>query len=324
MRNSEKLSALTRAYGDPPSGLRLSITSELNGAIRSIEGWPHIHRALSVLVGYTEEGSEIEGLTYRSDHEGYIRQLIYRFGPDTDNFPPEIVNNIEAPIRGISEQVPLIVHVLKQMSPEPSESALTVEFPGTLSLEEFQVAVRDIGTVVDLLKIENDVSQVWTDYGSTIFGIDVGTTVSLVVLSAAVVGAAQFRDIVVGLTPETLATAFKLFDFLSQRLLGNSLDPKIMESEDAGELVKNFARGEVTVELTSDVSNEQQNGLRLAIPKLAAMSDRGWRITCSRPTIENSQITHSTIILAETVNLALTAGEFEHDQGDAAGQGSHQ
>ena len=183
MRNSDRLAALTRVYGDPPGGLRIKLTSELNGAIRGIDAWENIHRALSVLVGYTEEGQEIIGLAHRSPHGEYIKQLISRFGPETDNFPAEILSNLQAQIDGIGEQVPIVVHVLKQMSPAPSESAFAVEFPGRLSLQEFQSAVADIGTVIDLLKIENDVSEVWTDFGSTVFGIDVGTSLSLIVLN---------------------------------------------------------------------------------------------------------------------------------------------
>ena len=315
MRNSDRLAALNRVYGDPPGALRINQTSELNGAIRGITSWGNIHRALSVLVGYTEDGQEIDGLAPRNPHTDFIRQLINRYGPETDNFPAEVLGNLQAQIDGIGEQVPIIVHVLKQMSPAPSESALTVEFPGKLSLAEFQTAVADIGTVIDLLKIGNDVSEVWTDFGSSVFGIDVGTALSLVVLAATVAGAEQFREVVAAFTPESITTAFRLFDHLSRRILGNPLDPKIIENDEVNEVVKNFAGAEVKVALTSEVNNEQRNGLQLAIPKLAAMSDRGWKITCSNPNIESSQIMNSTIILANTVNVSLPAapGDEHHD-----------
>ena len=311
MRNSDRLAALNRVYGDPPGGLRINQTTELNGAIRGIASWGNIHRALSVLVGYTEDGQEIAGLAHENQHANYIRQLINRYGPETDNFPADVLGNLQAQIDGISQQVPIIVHVLKQMSPAPSESAFTVEFSGKLTLEEFQAAVADIGTVIDLLKIENDVSEVWTDFGSTVFGIDVGTSLSLVVLAAAIAGADQFRQFVAAFTPEGINTAFRLLDHLSRSILGNPLDPKIIESDDVKDLIKNFAGAEVTVPLTADVTNEQRNGLQLAIPRLAAMSDRGWQLSCSNPNIENSQISHSTIIVANTVNVALPAAPTE-------------
>ena len=305
MRNWERLAALTEAYGNPPTTLRIRAHSQLDGAIRQIEGWSTIHRALSVLVGTREGDQEIAGLVPASPNMTYIRELVDRFGPETDNFPPEILNGIQAQIDGISQQVPVIVHVLREMSPEPSNSALTLEFQGKLLLDDFQEAVRDVGVVVDLLKIENDVTEVWTDFGSTVFGIDVSTAVSLVLIAAAVAGADQVREYVSTFTPEVISNTFKLLDHLSLKITGSSLDRRIIEDDEVGDLIKGFAGTEVKVDLSSDVTPEQKNGLQAAIPKLAAMSNRGWKITCSTPTIANSEITNSTIILAQNVTLAL-------------------
>ncbi len=261
-----------------------------------------------MLVGTREGDQEIAGLVHESPHMTYIRELVDRFGPNTDNFPAEIFNNIEAQVEGISLQVPVIMHVLREMSPEPSNSALTVEFQGKLLLDDFQEAVRDIGFVVDVLKIENDVTEVWTDFGSTVFGIDISTAVSLVLLAAAVAGADQVREYVATFTPEVISSTFRILDHLSRNITGNPLDRRIVESDEVGDLIKNFAGTEVRLDLTPEVTEEQKNGLKVAIPRLAAMSNRGWKITCSTPTIENSEIINSTIILAQNVTLALPEG----------------
>ena len=134
MRNSEKLAILTRVYNNAPGTLRINQTSELNGAIRGIEDWPNIHLALSVLAGYTENGQEIPGLAPQNQYERYFRELLARYGPATDNFPPEVIDSLQEQINGISQQVPVIMHVLEQVAPEEPESALTVAFSGKLSL----------------------------------------------------------------------------------------------------------------------------------------------------------------------------------------------
>ena len=175
--------------------------------------------------------------------------------------------------------------------------------------------------VIDLLKIENDVNGVWTDTGSTVFGVEIETATSLVVLAAALSGANQFRDVIAAFTPQTITTCFRLFNYISQQVLGNPpLDEKIVEREDISQLVRSFAGAEVTVELTPEVTPEQKNGIQLAIPKLAELSDKGWQISCSTPHIESSQITQSTIILANTVNIALPASpDAQEELGSPAG-----
>ena len=173
MRNSEKLAILTRVYKNTPGTLKINQTTELNGAIRGIQDWPNIHSALSVLVGYTEDGQEIPGLAPQNQHEKYFRELLARYGPATDNFPLEVINPLQEQINGISQHVPVIMHILRQVTPEEPDSALTVAFPGKLSLEDFQSSVAEVGMIIDLLKIENDVNGVWTDSGSTVFGLEI-------------------------------------------------------------------------------------------------------------------------------------------------------
>ena len=95
------------------------------------------------------------------------------------------------------------------------------------------------------------------------------------------------------------------------------MDEKIVEREDISQLVRSFAGTEVTLGLTPEVTNEQKNGLQLAIPKLAELSDKGWQISCSPPQIENSQITQSTIILANTINLALSTSPDAQEESES-------
>ena len=323
MRNSEGL-AVIKAVFDNTGNVEINRTTQLDGVINGITGWADIHRALSVLIGYSENGREVPGLLRPKNNTTYFQDLISRFPPSTDNFPGDLFNSLQRQIDSITEDIPIIIHTLEQMSPEPSDSALTLEFSGTLSLEEFQTTVSEIGRVIDLLKIENEVTQVWTDFGSTVFGLEVATSVALLVLNATMSGAEQFREFIAGFTPEGIRTYFRMFNHISQSLLGAPLDERLSQSDETAHAIRNFAGAEVTVGLTQEVTNEQINGIKSAIPQIAEMTDRGWNISCSAPKIEGSQITHSTFILANTVYVALppapnAEGEVAtgHVQGDA-------
>ena len=287
MRNSEKLAVIKTAFGEPPANIRIQRTTELNGVINGILDWRNIHQALSVLIGYTENGQEVPGLLRPNQRTPFFQQLITRYPPETDNFPVELFASLQEQFNGISQDIPVIVHTLDLMTPKPSASALTIEFSRKLSLGEFQEAVEDIGMVIDLLKIENEVDEVWSDFGSTVFGLEITAPLALLILSEALSGADQFREVIAAFTPETITSCFRLFNHISQSILGTTLDDRIIESDDVNSLVRSFAGAEITVGLTDDVTNEQKNGIQLAIPRLAAMTDRGWNISCSTPTIDS-------------------------------------
>ena len=104
-----------------------------------------------------------------------VQDLIARFPSSTDNFPSGLFDNLQRQIDGVCKDLPIIIPVLEQISPGSSDSTLTAEFRGQLSLDDFAVTVSDVVRVMDILKIKNEISEVWTDYGSTVFGVEVGS-----------------------------------------------------------------------------------------------------------------------------------------------------
>ena len=136
MRNSERLAAVKRVV----EGDRIIInqSTTLGGVINRIEKWPEIHQALAVLVGYQEDGEDIPGLIQPNNHSNYVADLIAQYPSHTTEFHGELFNSLQGELDGFCENLPIVMHTLEQMSPEPSGSSLTAQFNGILSIDEFQ------------------------------------------------------------------------------------------------------------------------------------------------------------------------------------------
>ena len=303
MRNSEKLAAIKNVLDPRTSRIIIEQTAQLDGVINKIGRWSNIHRALAVLVGYTEDHREFPGLLQRDPHVDYIKELIVRFPPSTDNFPGELFGSLQNHLDGLCQNVPIVIHTLEQMSLEPSDSAFTLEFGGPLSLDEFQTTVSDITTVIDILKVKNEVSHVWTDFGSSVFGLEIDAQAALAILNAVVSGAEQFRDIIAGFTPEMMKAYFRLINQIIKAHGDEPLDEGIISDDISGEAIKNYASGEVNIDLASDIGNEQLNGIKIAIPKLVEITNRGWNVTCSAPSTDGPIVLQQTVVLIGSVNV---------------------
>ena len=311
MRNSEKLAAIKNVLDPGSNRITIQHTTELDGVINRIDRWPEIHRALSVLVGYTDDAGRVPGLIGAGDNTSYITNLIERFPPSADNFPRDLIGTLQNRLNVACQELPTIIRVLEQVSPELPDPAFMMEFPGKLSLSEFETTISELKSIVDILKIGNDVEQVWTDFGSSVFGLEFVGIVAPVIIDAVISGAEQFRNIVASFNPETALNYLRLFNQFIRAQQGEPLDERIVHSEEMGQAIRSFAGGEVTVGLIDEVGQEQRNGIGIAIPRLAEIVNRGWNVSNSLPNIEHSQITHSTIIIANTVNLALPSPETD-------------
>ena len=142
MRNSERLAAIKRVV--ERDRIIINQSTALDGVINRIEKWPEIHQALAVLVGYQEDGEDIPGLIQPNSHSNYVADLIAQYPPDTTEFHGELFNSLQSELDGFYENLPIVIHTLEQMSPEPSGSSLTAQFKGILSIDEFQQAVTDL------------------------------------------------------------------------------------------------------------------------------------------------------------------------------------
>ena len=323
MRNIEKLNAIKPVLRD--NRIVLEHTTELGGVINKIERWPAIHRALSLLVGYTaEDGQLVDGLIPNNQNMEFARELITRFPPSTDQFPRELFGNLQGQIDTACPNIDVVVHVLEQLSYSESREApvatVIAEFPGNPLLSGFEETVRDVGRIVDILKIENDVTFVWTDAGSVIFGLDLRELAALV-FDAALVGAKQFRDIVSGFTPENIQTFFQLFNRASQDMGGEPLDESITSPSVIEDAVHRYAGMQVNVNVPDEITPEQQNGLSRAIPQIAAIAQRGWNLSTSIQNTGSHQTINLTVVLADTAHVALPPAP-EATTGDGSNEDS--
>ena len=314
MRNSEKLAAVKYVLEHGSNRIIIEHNTELGGVINRIERWPEIHRALSVLVGYVENGQLVPGLLPRDSHTDYARELITRFPPSATEFPRDLFGSLQSEIDRVCQNVPIAVHVLEQMSPEWSDSTFTAEFPGRLLLTEFQETVSEVKTVVDMIKIGDQVTHVWTDFGSAVFGFDVDNNMALTILNAVVLGAEQLRNITAGFNRETVESYFRLFSRINQSLHDEPLDEDLIRDDVIQSGIASYANGRIQVDIPEDIDPEQRNGIDLAIPRLAGVSDRGWNVYCSNPSA--GQGGTSISIVAHTVSIALPPAPLPGDDTD--------
>lgn len=303
MRNSERLAAIKRVID--PNGNRILIqnSTALGGVINRIEQWPEIHQALAVLAGYTEDGVEVPGLTRPNQSSDYIAELIREYPPNTTEFPAPLFNSIQERLDSFCQDLPIIVHTLERISTEPSDSSLTAQYQGRLSIDEFEQAVSNLVRVADLLKIKNEVNEVWTDFGSTVFGFEIDPGLALAMFHAAMSGADQIRTFIAAMTPEMVRNCLRLLSMLVQEKGGDPLPDDIVSDQDLGRAISQFAHGEVTIPIPEKAEKEQINGLKSAIPILSQMGEQGWKLTCSAPTIEGSSVTQSLVIINSQVNI---------------------
>ena len=318
MRNSERLAALNNVI-DNSKRIIIQHTTELGGVVNQINQWPEVRQALAVLVGYTEEDRQIPGLIPSNQHKKYIQELIDRYPASTDNFPRELFANLQTQVDGLCEALPIILHTLEQMSPKPSSSTFSAQFHGILSLDEFEATVSDVAKIADILKIKNEINSVWTDYGSTIFGLELGSDLALAIFHAAISGAEQIRDTIASLTPETIKNCFRLLSSINQTLHGEPLPNSIVNDETLSEARAHFANGEVSLALPEGITNEQINGLKIAISKLTEVSHRGWDLSCSTPSVEGSQVSQSIFIIGDNniINALPPASNESENNGSS-------
>ena len=251
------------------------------------------------MVGFTENGIEVPGLLEPGGNTDYIKDLVNRYPPTTDDFPGNLFSNMQNRIDGLCQNLPIVLYTLERVIPESSSSTFMAEFPGTLDIDEFKATVSDIVQIVDILKIKNEVTGVWTDFGSSVFGFDIDGPTALTLLNAAIFGAQQFLDLVRSVTPETLKMYFRILSLLREKVEGQPLDEQIISNDTmVNEAIRTLGGEQVTVNLTSDVTSEQKNGLGQAIPRVADIVSRDWNLSCSAPIIEGSQVYQSTIIIA--------------------------
>ena len=315
MRNSERLAALKRVVDQSRTRIIVERSTALAGVVNRIERWQDVHQALAVLVGYEDDGVDIPGLIQDNPHSNYVRELIREYPPNTTEFPAELFNSMQSQLDNFCQHLPIIMHTLEQLSPDPSDSALTAEFKATLSIDEFQQAVTDIVRVADLLKIKNEVNGVWTDSGSAVFGVEIDPGAALTMFQAAMSGTQQIREFMASMTPEMIKSCFRLLSLINQQTSGEPLSEEIISDENLENAISEFANGEVTVSLPEGVTPEQLNGLTAAIPILSRMGERGWEITCSSPTIEGSTINHSLVIIGSTVNIQALSQPQDDNEG---------
>ena len=303
MRNSERLAAVKRVV--ERDRIIINQSTALGGVINRIEKWPEIYQALAVLVGYQEDGEDIPGLIQPNSHSNYVADLIAQYPPDATEFHGELFNSLQGELDGFCENLSIVINTLEQMSPEPSGSSLTAQFNGILSIDEFQQAVTDLVKVADLLKIKNQVNEVWTDSGSTVFGFEIEPGLALAMFHAAMSGAGQLREFIASMTPEMIKNCFRLLSLIHEQTSGQPLPDEIINEDNLRPALAEFANGEVTVSLPEGINEEQINGLKAAIPVLSQMGEKGWKLTCSSPNIEGSQFTQSTLIIAGQVNIQV-------------------
>ena len=313
MRNSERLAALNNVLNNNRR-IIIEQTTELEGVINHISRWPEIYQALAVLVGYEEENRQIPGLIPSNQYTIYIQELINRYPASTETFPRELFDSLQDYIDGICEELPIVLRTLEQMSPKPSTSTFSAQFHGILSLDEFEATVSDVAKIADILKIKNEINSVWTDYGSTVFGLELGSDLALAIFHAAISGAEQIRETIASLTPETIKNSFRVLSSINQTQHGEPLPESIVNDETLSEALAHFANGEVSLALPEGITNEQINGLKIAISKLTEVSHRGWDLSCSTPSVEGSQVTQSIFIIGDnnTIN-ALPPPSNESD-----------
>ena len=172
-----------------------------------------------------------------------------------------------------------------------------------MSIDEFQQAVTDLVKVADLLKVKNQINEVWTDSGSTVFGFEIEPGLALAMFHAAMSGAGQIREFMASMTPEMIKNCFRFLSQIHEQTRGQPLPDEIINEDNLRLALAEFANGEVTVSLPQEINEEQINGLKAAIPILSQMGENGWKLMCSAPTIEGSQFTQSTLIIAGQVNI---------------------
>ena len=300
MRISDRLAAIESIL-DRGERIQINQVSELDGVINRIERWPEVHRALSILVGYTENGTEVPGILRDSEHVNYIKELIAQFPPSTENFPDTLFGNLQNRIDGLCNDLPIAMHVLRQMSPSSSGDFFSAEHGGQLSPDEFSKAVSDIVQIVDILKIKDEITGVWTDSGSSVFGFDIDGQTALLILNAAIEGARQLLGIMRSINPEALRLYFRIFSQWSEAIGEGPLDERIMNDyRVTGESVNRAMEGQsIPVELPSEITPEQQSAMGIAIPRIAGVIDRGWNISCTVPVIEVLEIHQSNV----TINI---------------------
>ena len=168
--------------------------------------------------------------------------------------------------------------------------------------------VQPMGSTSDILKIEDEISYVWTDSGSVVFGLDLSELAALV-FDAALDGAKQFRDIVGGFTPESIQTFFRLFNRASQSVGGEPLDESITRPDVMDDAIRNYAGTTVSVDIPSELTPEQINGINMAIPQIADITHRGWNLSTIIQNSGSHQMIRQTIVLANNVHIALPPGE---------------
>lgn len=303
MRNSDRLAAINKVIDQSKTRIIIERSTALAGVVNRIDKWPEIHQALAVLVGYTEDGIEIPGLVQQNPHSNYISELIREYLPDTTEFPAELFNSIQSQLDNFCQHIPVIMHTLEQMSAEPSGSSLTAEYRGVLSVDEFQRAVNDLTRIADLLKIKNEINGVWTDFGSTVFGFDIEPGFALAMFHAAMTGAEHIREFIAGMTPEMVKSCFRLIDMMLEQKGEGSLPENVITDENLEQAISQFAHGEVNIPIPTDATEEQINGLKLAIPMLSQMGAQGWKLTTSTPTIDGVQINNSLVVIGGPVNI---------------------
>ena len=300
MRISDRLAAIEGILARDER-IQINQVSELDGVINRIERWPEIHRALSILVGYTENGTETPGILRDSEDADYIKGLIARFPPSTENFPDTLFENLQNRIDGLSNDLPVAMHALRQVSPSSSGDFFAAEHRGQLSPDEFSEAVSDIVQIVDILKIKDEITGVWTDSGSSVFGFDIDGQATLLILNAAIEGARQLLRIMSSINPEALRLYFRIFSQRSEAIGEGPLDERIMNDyRVTGESVNRAMEGQsIPVELPNETTPEQQSAMGFAIPRIADVIDRGWNISCTVPVIEGIEIHQSNV----TINI---------------------
>ena len=315
MRNSERLAALNRAIDQSRTRIVVERSTAVGGVVNRIDGWNDIHQALAVLVGYEEDGVEIPGLVQRGPHSNYVMELIGEYPPNTTEFPGELFNSIQQHLDEFCQHLPIIMHTLAQMSPDPSDSSLTAEFQGSLSIDEFQQAVTNLVRVTDLLKIKNEVNSVWTDFGSTVFGFEIDPGLALAMFNAAMSGADQIRAFIAGMTPEMVKNCFRLISMILEQKGSGPLPEGIISDESLEQAISQFAHGEVTIPIPKEATEEQINGMKLAIPILSQMGEQGWKLTCSTPTTDGIQINNSLVVIGGQVNIQALPQPQDNNEG---------
>ena len=298
MRISDRLTAIEDVL-DRGNRIQINQVSELDGVINRIAQWPEIHRALSVLVGYTENGTEVPGILQDSGDVEYIRELIARFPPSTENFPDTLFGNLQNRIDGLCNDLPIAMHVLRQVSPGSSGNFFAAEHRGQLSPDEFSEAVSDIVQIVDILKIKHEITGVWTDSGSSVFGFDIDGHTALLILNAVIAGAQQFLDTVKSVTPEAIRLYFRLFNHQSETIVGHPLDERIMgEHGVTNESISRAMEDQsIPMYLPDEITQEQRTALGVAIRRTADMMSRDWNISCTVPVIEGLEIHQSNVTI---------------------------